>query len=198
MGTKELAMNEKGSWLKRNLFSVLAISFVVVLSVTIFIIWHFNPDVIRSLKSYGYLGAFLISLLFNATIILPVGNVFILAALGAALPIPALVGVAAGLGAAIGECTGYMAGYSESKTAERSKIYGWVEVWMKRWGSLTIFVMSLAPLFFDVAGLAAGVLRFPFKKFFFWCWLGRTIFYIGIAYTGYYGWEAMLRLFARG
>ena len=190
-------MTEKASWLKRNLFSVLSISFVVVLSVAIFLIWHFDPEAISSLKNYGYFGAFLISLLFNATIILPVGNVFVLAALGAALPIPWLVGVAAGLGAAIGECTGYMAGYSESKAAERSKIYNWVEGWMRRWGSLTIFLMSLAPLFFDVAGLAAGVMRFPLKKFIFWCWAGRTIFYIAVAYAGFFGWNALLRLIER-
>ena len=194
----ENAMIEKRSWLRRNLFSVLSISFVVVLSASLYIIWRLDPDMIRSLRSYGYPGAFLISLLFNATIILPVGNVFVLAALGAALPMPWLVGVAAGLGAAIGECTGYMAGYSESKAAERSKIYQRVEVWMKRWGSLTIFLMSLAPLFFDVAGLAAGALRFSFKKFIFWTWLGRTIFYIGVAYAGLFGWGALLRLLARG
>lgn len=195
--TKEIAMVAKGSWFKRNLFSILAISFVVGLSVGIYIIWCRYPDRITSLKSYGYFGAFLISLLFNATIILPVGNVFFLAALGAVLPSPLLVGLAAGVGAAIGECTGYIAGYSESKAAERSKIYQRVEVWMRRWGSLTIFVLSAAPLFFDVAGLAAGVLRFPLKKFLFWCWLGRTIFYIAVAYAGYFGWEAMLRLLAR-
>ena len=68
---------------------------------------------------------------------------------------------------------------------------------MKRWGSLTIFLMSLAPLFFDVAGLAAGVLRFPFKKFIFWTWVGRTVFYVAVAYAGFFGWEALLRLIAR-
>jgi membrane protein YqaA with SNARE-associated domain len=196
--TKEIAVAAKGNWFKRNLFSILAISFVIGLSVGIYYTWAYYPDTLISLKHYGYFGAFLISLLFNATIILPVGNFLILAALGAAMPMPYLVGICAGAGAAIGECTGYLAGYSERKTAERSRLYLRVEEWMKRWGSLTIFVLSAAPLFFDVAGLAAGVLRFPFKKFLFWCWLGRTIFYIAVAYAGYFGWEAVLRLMARG
>jgi membrane protein YqaA with SNARE-associated domain len=188
---------EKRSWFRRNLFSILVISYVTGLSAGIYIIWCFYPHVISSLKNYGYLGAFLISLLFNATIILPVGNVFLLAALGAALPSPLLVGLAAGVGAAIGECTGYMAGYSESKTVQRSKFYQRVEEWIKRWGSITIFVLSAAPLFFDLAGIAAGALRFPFKKFIFWCWLGRTLFYIAIAYAGSLGWTALLRFLSR-
>jgi membrane protein YqaA with SNARE-associated domain len=192
-----IALAGKKSWFHRNLFSILAMSFVIGLSVGIYLIWCRYPEAIVSLKHYGYIGAFFISLLFNATIILPAGNFLLLSALGAALPLPYLVGIAAGAGAVIGECTGYLAGYSESKTVERSRLYRRVEVWVKRWGSLTIFLLSLFPLIFDIAGLAAGVLRFPFKKFLFWCWLGRTIFYIAVAYAGYFGWEALLRLIAR-
>jgi len=198
VSTKGIAVTPRGNWLKRNLISILALAFVLGLSGGIYYIWCRYPGLLVSLKSYGYFGAFLISLLFNASIILPVGNFLILAALGAALPMPYLVGIAAGAGAAIGECTGYLAGYSESKVVERSRLYQRVEVWVKRWGSLTIFLLSAAPLFFDVAGLAAGVLRFPFRKFIFWCWLGRTLFYIAVAYAGYFGWEAVLRLMARG
>ncbi len=195
---EETTVPVRENWLRQNLISILSVTFVVALSVAIFLVWHYHPGWLESLRKFGYLGAFIISLLFNATVILPVGNVFVLAALGAAVPLPFLVGIAAGAGAAIGECTGYMAGYFESKVAERSKIYQRVERWVKRWGSLTIFVLALFPLFFDVAGLVAGVLRFPLKKFIFWCWLGRTIFYIAVAYAGALGWEALLRFLARG
>ncbi len=43
-------------------------------------------------------------------------------------------------------------------------------------GGLTVFVLSLIPNpFFDLAGIAAGVLRYPVSRFLFFCWLGNTI-----------------------
>lgn len=147
---------------------------------------------VERFKSYGYLGAFLISLTFNATLILPAGNILVLSVLGAVLPSAVVVGLVGGAGAAIGEITGYMAGYSGRGVAQRSKMYNRVEGWMRRWGTLTIFIMSVVPFIFDLAGIAAGVLRFPFWKFFLLCWLGRTLLYIGAALAGAWGWEAVL------
>ncbi len=180
-------------WLRRNLFSLLMLLFVIALSVAIFYFYRRYPGRFDQLKAYGYPGAFIISLIFNATVVLPAGNVLVLAALGALLPVPALVGLAAGAGAAIGELTGYMAGYSGHKILERTEMYRRVEGLVKKWGSLTIFFLSMFPVIFDLAGLAAGVLRFPLWKFMLLCWLGRTIFYIGVAYAGALGWEALLR-----
>lgn len=183
----------KEGWLKRNLFSIFSFLLIVSISVAIFYCYRTYPKRLEELKNYGYLGAFLISLLLNATVILPAGNVLVLAALGASLPYPFLVGLTAGVGGAIGELSGYMAGYSGRKIFERTRLYCCVEGWVKKWGMLTIFLFSIAPIFFDVAGLAAGVTRFPIRKFFIACWLGRTIFYIAVAFAGHYGWEALLR-----
>lgn len=71
--------------------------------------------------------------------------------------------------------------------------YARLESWLKNWGATTIFFLSVFPLFFDLAGIAAGVLRFPIWKFLLACWLGRTILYIAIAFAGAWGWEAVLR-----
>ena len=184
---------KRESWLKRFILPVSMFLFVIAITVSIVCLYRKSPETFSKLENYGYFGAFVISLLFNATVVLPAGNVFVLAALGAVLRYPLLVGVAAGTGAAIGELSGYLAGYSGRKIFMRSKLYNRVEEWLRRWGSLTIFLLSAAPLFFDVAGLAAGVTRFPIKKFIFYCWLGRTLFYIVIAFAGAYGWEALLR-----
>ncbi len=156
----------KGNWLKRNFIPLLALLLVIAITVGIFYFYKQYPDRVDRLKGYGYLGAFLISLTLNATIILPAGNILILSVLGAALPSAIVVGLAGGAGAAIGEITGYMAGYSGRGLAERSKVYNRVEGWMRRWGALTIFILSVVPFVFDLAGIAAGVLRFPFWKFF--------------------------------
>lgn len=182
----------KGHWFKKNLIPILTLLFVIVITVGIFFFYRNYPERVEALKGYGYLGAFLISLTLNATIVLPAGNFLIMAAFGAILPSAMLVGLAGGVGAAIGEITGYMAGYSGRGVVERLKLYNRMVEWLRRWGMLAIFFLSLIPFFFDLAGIAAGVLRYPLWKFLIACWLGRTVLYIAIAFAGAWGWEAVL------
>ncbi len=185
----------EGHWFKRNLVPILALLFVVGISVGIFFFYRSSPDMLETLEGYGYLGAFLISLTFNATVILPAGNVLVMATLGAVLPSALLVGLAGGAGAAIGEITGYMAGYSGRGVVARWKLYNRMVEWLRRWGMLAIFFLSVIPFFFDLAGIAAGVLRYPLWKFLIACWLGRMVLYIAMAYAGAWGWDVVLGWF---
>jgi membrane protein YqaA with SNARE-associated domain len=191
IGNEKLANNEKRS-LKKRLVPLLILLLVIAISVGIFYFYRNYPNKIDDLKAYGYLSAFIISLIFNATVILPAGNILILSALGAILPSAILVGLVGGVGAALGETTGYLAGYSGQGMVAKSRLYGRVEGWMRKWGTMTILILSLVPFVFDLAGIAAGVLRFPFWKFFLLCWLGRTLLYIGVALAGSWGWEAVM------
>ena len=185
-------MNIQG-WLKKNLIPLLGLLFVVAVTVAIFLVYRNFPRLFNELRSYGYLGAFLISLLLNATVILPAGNFLILFTLAAVSPIPVLVGVAGGAGAALGEMTGYMAGRSgRAVVTSKEKTYARLEQWVKKGGSLTIFVFSVIPMVFDLVGIAAGVLRFPFWKFLLFCWLGRTVLYVGIALAAPWGLEVVV------
>ncbi len=179
---------EQKVWIKRNFIPLLTLLLVIAITAGLFLF----RDKLPELAGYGYLGAFLISLVVNATVILPAGNFLILSALGAVLPSATLVGLAGGIGAAIGEITGYMAGYSGRGVLEKSRLYLRLVNWVRRWGMMTIFVFSLVPFFFDLAGIAAGALRFPFWKFLLVCWLGRTILYIGIALAGAWGYNLFL------
>ncbi len=185
---------KKGSWVKKRLIPLLCLLIVVAIAVGIFCFYKYQPEKIEQLQELGYLGVFLSSLVLNATVVLPAGNFVFLFILGGALSSPWLVGLVGGLAAAIGEFTGYAAGYSGRAIIKKRRLYDRLEKWMKRWGSLTIFVLSAAPLFFDVAGIAAGALRFPVWKFFVACWLGRTVLYIAIAWAGAMGLEWVLDL----
>ena len=189
----------RGGWLKRRLIPILTIILVIAITVGIYLVYGRHPERLAELKNYAYWGAFLISLIGNATVILPGAVLPILSAIGIVLyPVtgavgPVFVGLAGGIAAAIGEITGYMVGYSGRGIAERSKIYIQVESWMRRWGGVTVFILSLVPFFFDLIGIAAGVLRFPWWKFFLLCWLGRTLLYVGfISLAAMWGWEAAL------
>ena len=181
------------SWVQRRLLPVLSIVMVIAIVAAVLYVYRTNPELIDRLKEYGYLGAFLISMLLNATVVLPAGNFLVLAALGATLPSPTLVGLAAAFGAAFGEMTGYLAGYSgRAVVPQHNRWYIRIQGWLDRFGMLAIFGLSAAPLLFDVAGLAAGVMRFPVIKFFIACFLGRSVLYILLAWAGALGWETVI------
>ncbi len=182
-------------WLRNKLVPLLALFFISAIIVGIFLFSKNYPDRINELKAYGYLGVFLISLILNATVILPAGAFLVIATLGATLPLPVVVGLVGGTGATIGEITGYVAGYSGRAIVPKHRVYVRLEGWVKKWGAIAIFFLSLAPFFFDLAGIAAGILRFPLWKFMIACWLGRVILYTIIALAGAWGWEALLQLF---
>ena len=134
--------------------------------------------------NYGYLGIFIASILANGTILLPAPGVALVAAMGGVLN-PLLVSLAAGLGASIGELVGYTAGIGGQLVVERIALYERLLQWMRRYGSLTIFVLAAVPNpFFDLAGMAAGSLRVPIQRFFLWCLLGKIIKMLAFAYGG--------------
>ena len=179
---------------RNKIVPLLTFLLVIAITIGIFYFYRQHPGRIEELAVYGYLGSFLASLILNATVILPVGNVLAISTLGAILPSATMVGLAGGAGAAIGEVTGYIAGYSGHGIAQRSQLYRRVEGWVSRWGSVTIFIFALVPFIFDLAAIAAGVLRFPFWKFFLLCWLGRTIAYIVVAFIGAWSWIVVAAL----
>lgn len=179
---------DKAEPLWKRFIPLLTLLLVIAISVGLFL----NRDKLPELKNYGYLGAFLISVIINATVVLPVGNFLIISTLGAVLPSATIVGLVGGAGAAIGEMTGYMAGYSGYGIIKNRKLYARLVKWMRKWGELGIFLLSLAPLVFDLAGIAAGALRFPVWKFLLMCWLGRSLLYIGLAFAGAWGYKIIL------
>lgn len=142
-------------------------------------------DFVERLGEYGYLGIFLLTLLANATIVLP-SPAIAAAFLGGTALNPWIVGVLSGIAAGIGETTGYLAGYSGSKLATSSRLYPRVQRWVEQWGVMTIFVLAFIPSpVFDLAGIAAGVLRMPFRKYFIACTAGKLLRFVSIAWIGY-------------
>lgn len=158
-----------------------AILAVIVISIYIF----FIPDSqLNNLESLGYPGVFIFSIITNATIFLPAPGLLIVFSLGARLN-PFLIALAAGLGAAIGELSGYIAGYSGRAIIDKKYIYDQLVSWMRRNGELTILVMALIPNpFFDLTGIAAGILKMPVLKFLFWAFIGKFLKMLLIAFIG--------------
>ncbi|TET16124.1 MAG: DedA family protein [Dehalococcoidia bacterium] len=171
------------AFLSRKLYlRIFTILVVIAITATVFVF----RDQVGNLEAYGYLGAFLISLITSATIILPVPGIVLIGALGTAYD-PVLIGLAAGAGSALGEITGYMAGFSGQVVFENSRFYPRLERWMTRRGFIAITVLSFVPNpFFDVAGATAGALRFPLWKFLLACFVGKAVRYSLVAWLGWF------------
>jgi uncharacterized membrane protein YdjX (TVP38/TMEM64 family) len=167
---------------------------VILLSVAItlaILAWH---DRIKGLGQYGYLGVFLISLMGNATVVLPAPSLAAVFAIGSVLN-PVLVGLAAGVGEALGELTGFLAGYGGRAVVEDRAAFQRLERWVGRYGLIVIFVLSVIPNpLFDLAGIAAGMLRFPLWQFLLSCWAGKTLKTMAFALAGAQSADLLLRL----
>ena len=164
------------------LLRLLAVAFVIVVTLAV---WR-EADKLEQFKLWGYPGIFVISFLGNATVVLPAPSLALVFAMGGILN-PLLVGLVAGPAEALGELTGYLAGYSGQAVVENLQMYDRLAGWMQRNGALTVFVLSAIPNpFFDLAGIAAGVLRYPLSRFLLFCWLGKTIKTIVFAFAGAY------------
>lgn len=177
------------NWIKKHRIPLLGLLFAIAIIVAVSIIYVNNKDILKDLENYGYAGAFVISVLLNATIIIPVSNMAIIFSLGAALPSPLFVGLAGGIGAGIGEMTGYLAGRSGRGLLSKNNIYNKVEKWVKRWGWIAVFILSIFPFVFDVVGIIAGAMRMPVWKFFLATWAGRTVSYVTVAYLAHWGFQ---------
>jgi hypothetical protein len=64
-------------------------------------------DRLQELKQYGYAAVFLVGLVSNATVVLPVPGLAVSSVMGGVFN-PWIVGLVGGLGQALGELTGYM------------------------------------------------------------------------------------------
>jgi membrane protein YqaA with SNARE-associated domain len=139
---------------------------------------------LHQLREYGYVGLFLISLIGNATVILPVPSFAVAFAMGGMLN-PLGVGLVSGLGATIGEMTGYLAGVGGRPVVEKQPLYIRLEGWMRKGGPLVIFLLAAIPNpFFDVGGMMAGALRMPAWQFFVAGWAGKSVRFTLLALGG--------------
>lgn len=166
-----------------NLVRVLIFLGVIALTIYLYQI----RDQVKQLQAYGYVGIFLISIIANATIIIPLPGIVLTSAMGTIFN-PLGVAIAAGSGAALGELTGYLAGFSGQAIVEKAERYHRILDWMAkhpRSTDLAIFALALIPNpLFDLAGMASGTMRIPIWRFLFWVWLGKILKMLPFAYAG--------------
>ncbi len=181
------------------IIGIVGIILTIAMAVAVFV-WGKE---IEQMKQYGYLGAFVISVLGGATIIIPVPMLAVVFALGAAMNDPwsaLLLSVSAALGELVGAMTIYMTGHGAGRAISSSKhgrlqaTYERMLGLMERRGPLTLFIVaSVINPFFYPAALAAGALRFGVKRYIFIVLAGKLIKCATVVYAGYFGLKGIFR-----
>jgi len=171
--------NEK----KKSISWIRIIVFIVVIIVSLYI-FTIPEQQLLNLKNYGYPGIFILSIISNATVLIPAPGLLIVFSLGARLN-PLLVGIIAGLGSALGELSGYLLGYSGQALVEDREAYNRMLVWMEKNGPATILLLAFVPNpIFDLTGIVAGILKMPIMSFLFWTSIGKILKMSLIAFSG--------------
>ena len=176
-------------WLRLTLYSAGLIGFSIGLTyLLLYLMAYFNISVeefASSSSAYVYSVIFGVTLLFNASVMVPSHLHVLLMIPAAAYWNPIIVALVASIGGALGEITGYYAGYLGKKIVATEGMPGYNRfvAWVNRYGPLAIFLFSLQPILpFDIAGLAAGASRLPLWKFLLPCWAGRFLKYLVFCY----------------
>jgi len=179
---EELAPIVQRRWIRRHWVSLTTIIAVAVLSIAI----YFSRGLTGDVEAYGYLGVFIIAILGAAVIIVPVPHLPFIFIMGAILN-PWLVGLMAGLGEPIGEIPAYMAGFSGRSSMQSRKVYIKLREWMRRRGTIVLFLFSAIPnFFFDIVGAVAGAMHYPFWKYMLVVFAGKTVKGLLVAFAGYW------------
>jgi membrane protein YqaA with SNARE-associated domain len=156
-------------------------SVVAIVLITIVSFWlALNPQWVMSFGTWGYVGAFVISLVASATIILPAPGIAVVIAMGTALD-PVVLGIVAGIGSAVGELSGYLAGASGRALipSRQREQFERLHRLTDRYGALLLLALSAIPFpLFDFAGIIAGMIKIRITTFLAMVAAGKSLKYI--------------------
>ena len=170
---------------------------IVAMTVAVFV---FRNDIDRlrtneGLETIGFAGIFIANVIGSGSFVLPVPGIATVI-IGATIWSPLLVALAGGTGSTIGEMAAYLAGAGSYGVVRRiagrrrwyvtwySRLRGWIEAR----GMITIFIFAATPNpFFDIAGFAAGSMKYPVSRFAAACWLGKMVKYGFVSYAAFWG-----------
>ena len=142
----------------------------------------------------GYVGAFVVSLLGNATVLVPfpyVGVPYILGGLrdpntSQYIFDPTVIGLVAGAGALIGEMTGYLAGYIGGTLIEEDHRTAFAKMAEEhpRLTPLLLWFLAVTPLPDDVLIIPLGLSKYSWWKVVIPQFIGKMMFLTAIAWAG--------------
>ncbi len=156
-------------------------------------IWLWMSNLVAT---YGYTGAFLISIFGNFTLFFPVPYVITIYAFGATLN-PILLGIACGLGSTIGEFSAYLVGRGGRRVIDEKygKQLETAKMLVQTHGMAIIFLFAVLPLPDDLILIPLGMLRYSLKKAIVAMFAGKLIMCTAVAYAGRYSYAIIKDIF---
>jgi membrane protein YqaA with SNARE-associated domain len=147
-------------------------------------------------EKYGYLGAFIGSILGNITVALPTPYAFLITALGANLN-PIILGIVSGLGATIGELSSYWMGLASRRVLKPDQLNRLeiVKRLVNKYGPLIIVLFALTPLPDDLLLVPLGMMKYDTKTLALSVLIGKIFLALVLAYAGLYGVEYFSMIF---
>ncbi len=195
-GIGSIKIPEKKSAKWAYLLGIIGVILTILMAVAVI---YYGGE-LRALQHYGYVGAFIISILGGATIIIPVPMLAVVFALGGVMEYTWLVGISAALGELIGALTIYMTGHGagrvlvDSKHGKVQSAYERMLGLMEKRGHLVLFIVaSVVNPFFYPAALAAGALRIGLRRYIAIVLAGKLIKCMTVVYAGYWGIKGIFR-----
>ncbi|MFC2009405.1 YqaA family protein [Chloroflexota bacterium] len=187
-----LTMPTKGSLGRAILFLVVICTLAVALSALIGIFFpseeEFKKEFIPKYADYAYPAIFIITLLSSFSIVFPVPGTVLWVLLVKHLELNfVFAAIIASIGGTLGEITGYYLGYAGRAVIAPEQLakYQTAERWIQRYGGWAIFLFAFFPfLIFDFIGIAAGVFKYPLRKFLLFALAGRFPRSLIEAYVG--------------
>lgn len=145
----------------------------------------------------GYPGAFIVALVGNATILVPIPYIAVAFIMGGLTDTmtsefvfnPLIIGALSGIGATVGEMTGYVVGYAGGKLIEeeqRSAFGRYVEK-HPRATPLVLWFLAVTPIPDDVLIVPLAASCYPWWKVVIPQLIGKTMFLSAIALSGRFG-----------
>lgn len=144
-------------------------------------LWLTSPggqQLLGSLRAYAAAGAFLVMLVANATVAVPIPWPAILIPIAQQSDSLWSVALAGALGSTIGESVAYFVGRSGRGIVSDTRFYRWVQRQLQHpvRAFVALLLLSAPPNpVFDVAGLTAGATGLPFWMFFSAVLIGRVV-----------------------
>ncbi|MFZ3301633.1 MAG: VTT domain-containing protein [Microgenomates group bacterium] len=171
------------SWITKNKGKIIKYLLILASVLISGLIIYFRND-LNKLQGYGIFGIFLISVLGNATVVIP-APVILSAFVGGSVYNPILVGLVVALGATLGELTGFMAGLGGRVAITDHRHFKKIEHWMTKSGFLTLLILAAIPNpLFDLAGIFAGATNYPIKRFLIATFIGKALKFLTVALLG--------------
>lgn len=167
---------KRNQWRRITLYLIVLLVISAGLAYGLQLLLAFLDVTGRGVASTAYAVVFVTSLIFNASIIVPVPvHASVMMAMASQWD-PLSLALVASIGGTIGEITGYYAGYFGKKVMLADSMPGYDRFagWMKKYGLWAIWAISFQPFLpFDIAGITAGISRLPLWKFLLPCWAGK-------------------------